>query len=156
MLFSFFLYLFWTSNLFLLKKNWVKYYFIEKKCSYWPWCQTVKPFINDTIELFVGWIEQQNAWSIECVWFSFCFDFIFQHSRCGCCFIVYWGGRGRLRLKMDVQGQGGWKMLDVYGHRGWGVLKIGQFYGRHMCIVRNVKQFMDNSSQLYRSIPNVF
>ena len=57
---------------------------------------------------------------------------------------------------MDVQGQGGWKMLDVYGHRGWGVLKIGQFYGRHMCIVRNVKQFMDNSSQLYRSIPNVF
>ena len=48
-------------------------------------------------------------------------------------------------------------MLDVDEQgEGWGVLKIRQFYGRHMCIVRNVKQFMDNSSQLYRSIPTYF
>ena len=34
---------------------------------------------------------------------------------------------GRVRLKFDVQGQGGWKMLDVAGQGRWVVLKICQF-----------------------------
>ena len=32
-----------------------------------------------------------------------------------------------VRLKLDVQGQGGGRILDVDGQEGWGVLKIGQF-----------------------------
>ena len=57
---------------------------------------------------------------------------------------------------MDVQGQEGWQMLDVDGQGGGGSRELDNFCGRHMFIVRNVKQFMGNSSQLYRSIPNVF
>ena len=34
------------------------------------------------------------------------------------------GGRW-LRLEMDVQGQGGERILEVDGQGGWGVLKIG-------------------------------
>ena len=30
-------------------------------------------------------------------------------------------------MKLDVQGQGGGRILDVDGQGGWGVLKIGQF-----------------------------
>ena len=41
------------------------------------------------------------------------------------------------RLKLDVQGQGGGRILDVAGQEGWGVLKIGEFHERHMCIVPN-------------------
>ena len=36
------------------------------------------------------------------------------------------GGGGGVRLKLDVQGQGGERILDV-DRRGGGVLKIGQF-----------------------------
>ena len=39
--------------------------------------------------------------------------------------VVIW--RGGCRLKLDVQGQGGGRILDVDGHGGWVVLKIGQF-----------------------------
>ena len=35
----------------------IKYYIIDKKSSYWCWCQAVKPYFNDTIALFVGKIE---------------------------------------------------------------------------------------------------
>ena len=46
--------------------EWVKsYYIIDKKSSYYRWCQTLKSPFNDAIALFVGWIEQQNAWSIR-------------------------------------------------------------------------------------------
>ena len=70
---------------------WTRYfYIIDKKSSFWLWRQTVKSSFNDTIALFVGQIEQQNAWS---VWMSrdlvlFCFDFVCSHARCGCCSIV--------------------------------------------------------------------
>ena len=37
--------------------------------------------------------------------------------------VVVWG----VRLKMDVQRQGGGGLLDVDGEVGWAVLKIGQF-----------------------------
>ena len=37
-------------------------------------------------------------------------------------------GRGGVRLKLDVQGQGDGRILDVAGQGGWGVLKIGQFW----------------------------
>ena len=39
--------------------------------------------------------------------------------------VIIW--RGVVRLKLDVQGQGVGKSLDVDGQGGWGVLKIGQF-----------------------------
>ena len=41
---------------------------------------------------------------------------------------MIWRGRG-FCLKLDVQGQGGGRILDVAGQGGWdgGVLKIGQF-----------------------------
>ena len=34
---------------------------------------------------------------------------------------------GAVRLKLEVQGQGSGRTLDVYGQEGWGVLKTGQF-----------------------------
>ena len=37
------------------------------------------------------------------------------------------GGGGGIRLKLDVQGQVGGRILDVAGQRRVGVLKIGQF-----------------------------
>ena len=36
-------------------------------------------------------------------------------------------GEGGVRLKFDVQDQGGGRILDVAVQGGWGVLKIGQF-----------------------------
>ena len=51
----------------------------------------------------------------------------------GLCFLLFdclsseeAGGRG-VRLKLNVQGQGGGRILDVDEQMGWGVLKIGQF-----------------------------
>ena len=64
----------------------------------------------------------------DVTWLCFCFNFVRSHARCGCCSIVCWRGRGLgVRLKLDVQGQGGGKVLDVDGQRGWEVLKIRQF-----------------------------
>ena len=37
------------------------------------------------------------------------------------------GGGGGVGLKLDVQGQGGGRILEVDGQGGWEVLKIGQF-----------------------------
>ena len=82
-------------------------------------------------------------------WFCFCFDFVRSLARCGCCSIVYWrvcgcvgaGGRegGLVRLKLDVQGQGGGEILDVDGQGGsW---KLDNFHGRQMCIVPYYKNF---------------
>ena len=82
------------------------------------------------ISLNCLWAESNDrtCGQFECDvnWFCFCFDFVFPHARCGCCSIVCWGGRARVCLKMDVQGQGGGKILDVDG-QGVGVLKIKQF-----------------------------
>ena len=36
---------------------------------------------------------------------------------------------------MDVQSQGGNKMLNVAGQGGGGSWKLGNFHGRHMCII---------------------
>ena len=41
--------------------------------------------------------------------------------------IIIWRGRRGDNLKLDVQGQGGDKILGVDGQGGGGVLKIGQF-----------------------------
>ena len=40
--------------------------------------------------------------------------------------IIIWTGAG-VRLKLDIQVQGGGRILDVDGQNGWEVLKIGQF-----------------------------
>ena len=48
----------------------------------------------------------------------------------GLCFILIdWlsFGVGGVRLKLDVQGQEGGRILDVDGQGGWGVLKTGKF-----------------------------
>ena len=50
--------------------------------------------------------------------------------------VIIW--REGVRLKLDVQGQGGGRILDLDGQRGWVVLKIGHFHGRHMCIIPKV------------------
>ena len=49
---------------------------------------------------------------LECdmTWFCFCFDFVRSHVRCGCWSIERIGW---VRLKLDVQGQEGRKMLEV-------------------------------------------
>ena len=63
----------------------------------------------------------------DVTWFCFCFDVVRSHARCGCCSIIFWRRWKRVRLKLDIQGQGYGKMLDVDGQGGWGVLKIRQF-----------------------------
>ena len=47
--------------------------------------------------------------------------------------IIIW--RAEVRLKLDVQGQGGGRILDVDGQGRWGVLKLDNFHGRHMFII---------------------
>ena len=45
-------------------------------------------------------------------WFSFCFDFVRSHG-------IIW--KGGVRLKLDVQGQGGAKILEADGQGDGGV-----------------------------------
>ena len=85
------------------------------------------------------WAELNNRMhsQLKCgmTWFCFYLDFFRSHARYGCCSIVCWRGWGDVRLKLDVQGQGDVKILNVDGQKGWGVLKLDNFHGRHMCIV---------------------
>ena len=66
-------------------------------------------------------------------WLCFCFDFVLSHALCGCYSIVCWK-RWREEwgcLKLNVQVQGGGKILDVDGQGLAGVeggfLKVRQF-----------------------------
>ena len=45
---------------------------------------------------------------------------------------IIWRGGG-IRLKLDVQGEGGGRILDVAGKGGWGSWKLENFHGHHMC-----------------------
>ena len=45
-------------------------------------------------------------------------------------------GSGWVRLKLDVQGQGGGRILVLAGQRGGGLEKLENFHGSHMCIIR--------------------
>ena len=47
--------------------------------------------------------------------------------------VIIW--KGGIYLKLDVQSQGSGRILYVTGQSGWGVLKLDNFHGRHMCIV---------------------
>ena len=51
------------------------------------------------------------------------------------------GGRGvgRVRLRLDVQGQGGRRILDLDGQKGEGSLKLDNFHGCRMCIIPDEK-----------------
>ena len=40
--------------------------------------------------------------------------------------VIIWKEGGGARLKLNVQGQGGGRILDADGQVGWGVLKIEQ------------------------------
>ena len=75
------------------------------------------------IPLHCFWAESNNRMrgqlEFDVTWLCFCFNFVRSHARCGCCSIVCWRGWGLgVRLKLDVQGQGGGKILDVDGQRG--------------------------------------
>ena len=61
------------------------------------------------------------------IWFCFCFDFVGPHAQCDYCSIVCWRGWG-VPLKLDVQGHGVEKILDIDGQGGGGgVFKIINF-----------------------------
>ena len=47
--------------------------------------------------------------------------------------VIIW--RGESRLKLDFQGHGGGKILDVDGQGGGGSSKLDNFHGRHMYII---------------------
>ena len=51
------------------------------------------------------------------------------------------GGRGvgRVRLRLDVQGQGRRRILDVDGQKGEESWKLDNFHGRRMCIIPDEK-----------------
>ena len=54
--------------------------------------------------------------------------------------IIWRRGEGvGIRLRLDVQGQGGGRILDVDGQGGGGSWKLDNFHGRHMCIIPNYK-----------------
>ena len=61
--------------------------------------------LNRTIERVI---------SLNVTWIGFVF--VRSHARCGCCSIVCW--REGVRLKLNVHGQGGRKILDVVGQGG--------------------------------------
>ena len=88
----------------------------------------------------------------DVTWFCFCFDVVRSHARCGCCSIIFWRRWKRVRLKLDIQGQGYGKMLDVDGQGGWGVLKIRQFswtsYVHHPLTDKSLELFSQKRSLL--------
>ena len=45
----------------------------------------------------------------------------------GLCFLLLLIWRRGVRLKLDLQGQGGGRILDADEQLGWGILKSGQF-----------------------------
>ena len=45
---------------------------------------------------------------------------------------------GGIGLKLDVQAQGGGRILNVDGQGSGGSLKLDNFHGRHMCIIPKV------------------
>ena len=50
--------------------------------------------------------------------------------------VIIWRTRGRgVRLKLDVQGPGAGRIFDVDRQRGGGSWKMGNFHGRHICII---------------------
>ena len=42
-----------------------------------------------------------------------------------------------VHLKLDIQGQGGGRVLDVDGKGGRGILKLDNFHVCHMCVIPN-------------------
>ena len=83
------------------------------------------------LHCFGAKLNNRTRGQFECdvIWFCFYFEFVRSHARCGRCSIVCYRGCvcGGVRLKLDVQGQGGGTILDLDGQEGWGVLKIRQF-----------------------------
>ena len=67
-------------------------------------------------------LNNRTRGQFECgmTWFCFCFDFVCSHAWCSCCSIVCW--RGKVRLKLNVQGQLGWERFGRRRTVGVGVL----------------------------------
>ena len=81
-------------------------------------------------------------------------DLITYNNHLGLCFpLIDWLSlerSGWLRLKLDVQGQGGGRTLDADGQGGGGSWKLDKFQGRLMCIIlyicnTSTKVFIKNS-----------
>ena len=74
--------------------------------------------------------KQKQTWRKDLIrfnsypWIMFSFNWL----------AVIWRG-GRVRLKLDVQGQAGGNILDVAGQEGRGSSKLDNFHGRNMCSV---------------------
>ena len=45
---------------------------------------------------------------------------------------------GKVRLKLDVQGQGGGQISDLDGQGRGGSSKLDNFHGRHICIIPKI------------------
>ena len=102
----------------------------------------MKPFLHDTIALFLSWIKQQNAWSIWMWCDLVLFLFWFRSLTCTVRLLFHsllergWGWG--VRLKLDVQGQDSRKILHIDGQGVEESWKLDNFHGRHMCIVPKV------------------
>ena len=82
------------------------------------------------IPLHCLWAKSNNRThgQFECDVTWFCFCFISFDRMYGAVIVPQFVGEGGgNRLKLDVQGQEGGKILDVDGQGGWGVLIIRQF-----------------------------
>ena len=111
------------------------------------------------IPLHCLWAKSNNRtrghFECDVTWFCFYFDFVRSHARCDCCSIVCWIDRG-VRLKLDVQGQGGGKFLDVDG-QGVGGLGNQTIFMVVICVssliaLRKLNPVRDPVSQLESQI----
>ena len=123
--------IFWTSNLFFIKENWIctmNRHHAESNINILltrnlPIDSGVRQWSHPLmIPLHCLWAKSNNRTrgQFECdvTWFCFCFHFVRSHARYCYCSIVCWRawGRGRrVRLKLDVQSQVGEKISDVDG-----------------------------------------
>ena len=88
--------------------------------------------------ILMSWYWKWNPpWRIVYLWITFSFNWLFIIWRAG-------GGGGGVRLKLDVQGQGGERILDVdrRGGAGGGSWKLDNFHGYHMCIIPNLNKLV--------------
>ena len=58
--------------------------------------------------------------------------------------VIIWRWRV-VHLKLDVQSQGGGRILDVAGQARWGSWKLDNFHGHDMCIVPYIELFKSPS-----------
>ena len=95
------------------------------------------------MKFFSGTSQQRKPTWRKCLitynshlWIMFSFNWLV---------IIWREGRG-VSLKLDVQGQRGGRILDVDGQSGWGLSKLDNFHGGHMCIIPKVAAVLDSNT----------